>query len=54
LIVNGRGRQAAVPVMPQSLSYAAVTAGTGPALSSYDMNAAFMSFQRHESGIHAL
>jgi hypothetical protein len=31
-----------------------VTAGTGPALSLYDVNAAFMSFQPHESGIHAV
>jgi hypothetical protein len=31
-----------------------VTADPGPALSSYDVDAAFMSFQPHESGIHAL
>jgi hypothetical protein len=34
-IVNGRGRRAAVPVVPvvpQSLSPTPVTAGTGPAL----------------------
>jgi hypothetical protein len=53
LIVNGRGRRDAVPVVPQSLSCAPVTAGTGPAVPSYDVNAAFMSFQPHESGIHA-
>jgi hypothetical protein len=44
----------AVPVVPQSLLRTAVTADTGPAASSYDMNAAFMSFQPHESGIHAV
>jgi hypothetical protein len=54
LILNGRGRQAVVPVVPQSLSSAPVTAGTGPALSSYDRNAAFMSFHPRESGIHAV
>jgi hypothetical protein len=31
-----------------------VTAGTASAPSSHDMNAAFMSFQPHESGIHAV
>jgi hypothetical protein len=45
---------AVVPVVPQSLSCTAVTAGTGPAICSYDMNAAFMSSQPHESGIHAV
>jgi hypothetical protein len=49
VIVNGRGRRAAVPavpVVPQSLSCTPVTrADPGPALSSYGMNAAFMSFQ---------
>jgi hypothetical protein len=53
-IVNGCARRAAVPVVPQSLSRTAVTADSGAALSSYDMNAAFMSFQPHESGIHAV
>jgi hypothetical protein len=56
-IVNGRGRRAAVPVVPRSLSFPPVTADPGAAPSSYDMNAAFMSFQSfqpHESGIHAL
>jgi hypothetical protein len=43
-----------VQVVPQSLLYAPVTADPGPALSSYDLNAAFMSFQPHESGIHAV
>ena len=43
LIVNGRAHRAAVPVVPQSLSCTPVTADPGPALSSYDMNAAFMS-----------
>jgi hypothetical protein len=43
-----------VPVVPQSLSFTPVTAGTGPALHGYGMNAAFMSFQPHESGIHAV
>ena len=33
---------------------APVTADTGPACSPYDMDAAFMSFQVHGSGIHAL
>jgi hypothetical protein len=31
-----------------------VTADPGPAPSSYDVNAAFMSFEQHESGIHAV
>jgi hypothetical protein len=43
-----------VPVVPQSLSYAVVTADTGLVTPAYDMNAAFMSFQPHESGIHAV
>ena len=48
-------RRAAVPVVLQSLAPAPVTADPGPALSSYDiMNAAFMSSQPHESGIHAV
>jgi hypothetical protein len=55
LIVNGRGRRAAVPVVPQSLSFAAVTADTGSAGPLYDReDAAFMPFQPHESGIHAV
>jgi hypothetical protein len=54
LIVNGRAYRDAVPVLPQSLSFTPVTADTGPLPSSYDMNAAFMSFQPHESGIHAV
>jgi hypothetical protein len=51
VIVNGRTRRA---VVPQSLSCTPVTAGTGPLIPSYDMDAAFMSFQPHESGIHAV
>jgi hypothetical protein len=43
-----------VPVVPQSLSPTPVTADLGPAPSLYDMNAAFMSFQPHDSGIHAV
>jgi hypothetical protein len=31
-----------------------VTADPGPAIPSYDVDAAFMLFQQHESGIHAL
>ena len=46
--------QAAVPVVSQSLSFTPVTADPGPAVPSYDLNAAFMSFQPHESGIHAV
>src|ERR1700749_3332494 len=53
LIVNGRGRRAAVPVVPQSLSRTLVTARYRPGTPSYGVNAAFMSFQPHESGIHA-
>ena len=54
LIVNGRARRAAVPAVPQSLLRTPVTADPRPAIPSYDMNAAFMSFQAHESGIHAV
>ena len=57
VIVNGRAPRAAVPVVPvvpQSLLCPPVTPDPGPALSSYDVNAAFMSFQPHESGIHAV
>jgi hypothetical protein len=43
-----------VPVVPQSLSCATVTTDAGSAGPFYDMNAAFMSFQPHESGIHAV
>jgi hypothetical protein len=55
--VNGRAHQAAVPVVPvvpQSLLRTSVTADPGPAVPSYDVNAAFMSFQPHESGLHAV
>jgi hypothetical protein len=54
LIVNGRPHRAAVPVVPRSLLCLPVTAGPGPAIPSYDLNAAFMSSQPHESGIHAV
>ena len=36
--------RATVPVVPQSLSRTPVTADPGPALPSYDLNAAFMAF----------
>jgi catechol 2,3-dioxygenase-like lactoylglutathione lyase family enzyme len=54
LIVSGRAHDPAVPVVPQSLLRTPVTADTLPAYSSYDMNAAFMPFQQHERGIHAV
>jgi hypothetical protein len=54
LILSGGARHAAVPVVPQSLLRAGVTADTGQVTSLYDVNAAFMSFQLHESGIHAV
>ena len=57
LIVSGRARRAAVPVVPvvpQSLSRTPVTADPGPAASSYDVDAAFMSSQPRESGIHSV
>jgi hypothetical protein len=41
-------------MVPQSLSCTPVTADPGPAAPSYDVNAAFMSFQPHEGGIHAV
>ena len=44
LIVNGRGRQVTVPVVPQSLSYAPVTADPGPAL----------PFIQHECRVHVV
>ena len=53
-IVNGRAHRAAVPVVPQRLPYAPVTADTGPGPAWYDMNAAFMSYQQHELGNHAV
>jgi hypothetical protein len=52
--VNERARCAAVPVVPQSLHRGAVTAGTGPAWVSYDVDAATMHLERHERGIHAV
>jgi len=54
LTVNGLARCAAVPVVPQVLHFAAVTADTGPPSASYDVDAATMHIQRHERGIHAL
>ena len=51
-IVNGRAHRAAVPVVPQSLLLAPVTASTSPATRSYSMDAASMSSQQHERGIH--
>jgi hypothetical protein len=54
LIVKGHADRAAVPVVPRSLLHPPVTADPGPAIPSYDMNAAFMSLQLHGSGIHAL
>jgi len=42
------------PVVPPGLQHAAVTAGTGPASASYDVDAATMHMERHERGIHAL
>jgi hypothetical protein len=45
---------AAVSMVPQRLRRTAVTAGTRPACPSYDVDAAFMSFNVHERGIHAL
>jgi hypothetical protein len=47
LNLNGHGHPAAVPVVPQSLLKAAVTADTGSVASSYDMSAAFMSSQHN-------
>ena len=44
--------RAAVSVVPQGLYRAAVTAGTGPAWASYDVDAATMHIERHERGIH--
>jgi hypothetical protein len=43
-----------VLVVLQGLLFAAVTPTPAAVLSSYDVNAAFMSFQARESGIHAL
>jgi hypothetical protein len=41
-------------VVPQGLQQTVVAPDAGPTASSYDMNAAFMLFQRHERGIHAV
>jgi len=54
LIMNGRRDRDAVSVVPQGLQRAAVAPGSGPAVRSYDMDAAFMSFQLHGSGNHAV
>jgi hypothetical protein len=54
LIVNGLAHRSAMPVVLQGLLCAPVTPDPGPAISSYDVNAAFMSSQPHESGIHAV
>jgi hypothetical protein len=43
-----------VPVVPQRLLPTVVTADPRPVTPAYDMDAAFMSFRQHESGIHAL
>jgi hypothetical protein len=53
-MLSGRAHGPAVPVVPQSLLRTPVTADTLPAYSSYDLNAAFMPFQQHEGGIHAV
>ena len=42
------------PVVPQGLQRAAVAPGTGPPVRSYGMDAAFMSFQLHGRGNHAV
>jgi hypothetical protein len=44
---------AAVSVVPRGLRRAAVTAGTGPAWASYDVDAATMHMERHERGMGA-
>ena len=49
--IQGRG---VVSVVPQGLRRAAVACGTGPAGRSCDMDAAFMSFQLHGRGNHAV
>src|SRR6516162_3283949 len=53
-ILNGRRGRGVVSVVPQGLRRAAVACGTGPAGRSYGMDAAFMSFQQHGSGNHAV
>jgi hypothetical protein len=54
LLVNWRARRAAVPVVPQNLLCTPATADPRPVGLFNGMNAAFMSFQPHERGIHAL
>jgi hypothetical protein len=54
LNVNGLAVRAVVSVVPQGLYRTAVTADTGPACASYDVDAAFMHMEQHERGIHAL
>ena len=53
-ILNGRRGRGVVSVVPQGLRRAAVACGTGPAARTYDMDAAFMSFQLHGRGSHAV
>ena len=55
LIVNGRGRRAVVPVVPV-VPLVCSRDRRSPAWHSLHttVNAAFMSFQPHESGIHAV
>ncbi len=47
-LAGGGARGAAVPWQ------AVVISGTGPAGASYDMNAAFMSLELHDGGIHVV
>jgi hypothetical protein len=54
LNLNGLAPCMAVSVVPQGLWRTAVTAGTGLASASYDVDAATMHMERHERGIHAL
>jgi hypothetical protein len=53
-VMSGRRDRDAVHVVPQALQCAAVAPGTGPRVGSYGMDAAFMSFQPHGSGNHAV
>jgi hypothetical protein len=60
LIANWCAHRAAVPVVPvvpvvpQILLHTPVTADPRPGMFSYDMGAAFTSFQQHGSGIHVV